>query len=194
MLASDRERCRACFARHRAKLRFRGKRPSSSKDKTQAVVPIFSAVAIRAHVRIADEQMQPPIFPIIGQRLVARIDDGAIELHPLVNVVDDVIGALAELEIDLALRLRRLEIERQRIRLPDAPRAGENLARREKGQQGSENRRRELRLASHQIILVATERRAGVMVDVVLDERDAVLRAESNRAPIAAGRLPRART
>ena len=124
--------------------------------------------------------MQPPIFPVIGQRLVARIDDGAIELHPLINVVDDVIGALAELEIDLALRLRRLEIERQWIRLPDPPRAGENLARGEKGQQRAENRRRELRLAFHQIILVAAERRAGVMIDVVLDERDAVFRAESN--------------
>ena len=67
--------------------------------------------------------MQPPVFPVIGQRLVARVDDGAIELHPLINVVDDVIGALAQLEIDLALRLRRLEIERQWVRLPNAPRA-----------------------------------------------------------------------
>src|SRR6266545_5563666 len=123
--------------------------------------------------------MQPPIFPVIGQRLVARIDDGAIELHPLINVVDDVISALAQLEIHLALRLRLLEIERQWIRLPDAPRSGENLARRQKSQQRSENRRRELRLASHQIILVATKRRPGVIVHVVLDERDAVFRAES---------------
>src|SRR6266581_3040630 len=125
--------------------------------------------------------MQPPIFSVIGQRLVASIDDGAIELHPLINVVDDVISALAQLEIHLALRLRRLEIERQWIRLPDAPRSGENLARRQKSQQRSENRRRELRLASHQIILVTTERRPGVMVHVVLDERDAVFSAESNQ-------------
>ena len=72
--------------------------------------------------------MQPPIFPVIGQRLVARIDYSAIELHPLINVVDDVISPLAQLKIDLALRLRRLEIERQRVRLSDASRAGKNLA------------------------------------------------------------------
>jgi hypothetical protein len=74
--------------------------------------------------------MQPPIFPVIGQRLVARIDNGAIELHPLINVVDDMIGALAQLKSNLALGLRWLEIERQRIRLPDAARTGKNLARR----------------------------------------------------------------
>src|SRR5438270_7092833 len=41
-------------------------------------------VGERAHVGIADEQMEPAIFSIVGQRLVARVDDGAIELHPLI--------------------------------------------------------------------------------------------------------------
>ena len=81
--------------------------------------------------------MQPPIFAIIGQRLVARIDDGAIELHPLVDVVHDVVGALADLKIDLRLRLRQFEIESERIRLPDPARAGENLARGKKGEKRS---------------------------------------------------------
>src|SRR2546423_12830096 len=85
--------------------------------------------------------MQSPIFPVIGQRFVARINDGTIELYPLINVVDDVIGALAELKIHLTLRLRRLEIERQRIRLSNASRAGKDLAGRQKSQQRSENRR-----------------------------------------------------
>ena len=134
--------------------------------------------------------MEPAIFSIIGQRLVARVDDGAIELHPLVDVVHDVIGALAELKIDRRFRLRRFEIERERIRLPDPARAGENLSRGEKGEQGAEHRRRELRLALHQIILVATKRRAGVMIDVVLDERDAIRRARARRAPIASSSSP----
>src|SRR5215831_9685872 len=107
--------------------------------------------------------MQPSIFSVIGQRLVARIDNGTIKLHPLINVVDDMIGALAQLESNLAFGLRRLEIESQRIRLTDAAGAGKNLAGSQKSQQRSENRRRELRFASHQIIFVATERRAGVM-------------------------------
>src|SRR5215471_8395738 len=125
--------------------------------------------------------MQPSIFPVIGQRLVARVDDGAIELHPLINVVDDMIGALAQLKIHLALCLRRLEIERQRIRLSNTSRSSEDLAGRQKGEQRSKNRRRELRLTSHQIILVAAEGCTSVMVHVVLDERDTVSRAESDQ-------------
>ncbi len=140
--------------------------------------PNFQRGRKRTHVGIADEQMEPAVFPVIGQRLVARVDDGAIELHPLVDVVHDVVGALAELEIDVDLRLRELEIERERVRLPHPARAGENLARGEKGEQRAEHGRRELRLAFHQIILVAAKGRAGVVIDVVLDERNAVRRAE----------------
>src|SRR5215218_10260638 len=114
--------------------------------------------------------MQAPVFAVVGQRLVARIDDGAVKLHPLVNVVHDVIRALTDLERDRALRGRRLEIERERIRLPDAARAREDLARGEKREQRPEDGRTELRLPFHEIILMATEGRAGVMVDIVLDE------------------------
>ena len=127
----------------------------------------------RAHVRVADEQMKPAIFPVIGQRFVARVDDRAIELHPLVDVVHDVIGALAELEIDRRFRCGGFEIKRERIGLADAARAGKNLARGEKREQRAESRGRELHLALHQVILVAAEGRAGVMIDVVLDERNA---------------------
>src|SRR5205823_10227294 len=125
--------------------------------------------------------MKSPIFPVIGQRLVAGVNNGAIELHPLINVVDDVIGALAQLEIHLALWLGRLEIERQRIRLSNASRAGEDLPGCQKSQQRSKNRRSELGLASHEIILVATKRCTGMMVHVVLDECDTVLPAQSNQ-------------
>src|SRR5207247_7344155 len=48
-------------------------------------------------------------------------------------------------------------------------------------QQRSENGRRELRFAPHQIILVAAKRGPCVMVHIVLDEGDAVLRAERNK-------------
>jgi hypothetical protein len=74
--------------------------------------------------------MEPAIFSVISQRFVARIDDCAIKLHPLINVVHDMIGALTELEIDLRLRLRRLEIEREWVRLTDSSRPCENLPRR----------------------------------------------------------------
>src|SRR5947209_20205280 len=114
--------------------------------------------------------MEPPIFSVVGERLVARVNDRAVELHPLVNVVDDMVRPLAQLEIDMCLRLRQLEIECQRVRLPHPSRAGKNLAGREKRQQGPEYGRGELRLPSHQIILVAAESGTGVVVDIVLDK------------------------
>ena len=47
--------------------------------------------------------MKPAIFSVIGQRLIPRVDDRAIELHPLIDVVHDVIGPLAKLKMDLRL-------------------------------------------------------------------------------------------
>src|SRR5436309_15960230 len=107
--------------------------------------------------------MQPAIFSVISKGFVARVDDGAIKLHPLINVVHNVIGALTELKIDLGLRSRRLEIERGWIRLTDAPRPGEDLTRRQASQQRSQDRGRELRLLIHQIILVPAKRGSGDM-------------------------------
>ncbi len=101
--------------------------------------------------------MQPPIFSVIGQRLISRVDDGAIELHPLIDVVHDVVGALAELKIDLGLRLLRLSKQR------------------------SENGRCKLRLSFHQIILMAAKSGAGVMIDIVFNKRHATVRAQGNK-------------
>src|SRR6266511_3011709 len=119
--------------------------------------------------------MEPAILSVISQRLVARVNNCAIKLHPLINVVHNVIGALTELKIDLGLRSRRLEIEREWIRLANSPRASEDLTRRQESQQRSQDRGRELRLPFHQIILVAAERGSGVMIHVVLDERHTIL-------------------
>jgi hypothetical protein len=66
-------------------------------------------------VRIANEQMKSPIFSVIRQRLIACVNDRAIELHPLIDVVDDVIGTLTELKINLSLCLWRLKIECERV-------------------------------------------------------------------------------
>jgi hypothetical protein len=115
--------------------------------------------------------MKPPIFSVIGQRLIPGVDDGAIELHPLIDVVHDVIGPLAKLKMDLPFRLRRLKIERERIGLADPTRPGKYLPGRQKSKQGSENWRRELRLSFHQIILVAAKRGPGMMIDVVFNKR-----------------------
>src|SRR5438477_12445633 len=87
-------------------------------------------VGKRAHVGITNEQMESPIFAVIGQRLIARVDDGAVELHPLIDVVDDVVGALTELKRDRRFRLGRLKVECERIGLPYSPSASKNLSRR----------------------------------------------------------------
>src|SRR5260370_1547226 len=69
--------------------------------------------------------MKPPIFPVIRQRLIACVDDGAIELYPLIDVVDDVIGTLTELKINLRLWLWRGEIKFERRLLTNTTSAPE---------------------------------------------------------------------
>src|ERR1700737_1767812 len=116
--------------------------------------------------------MEPAELSIIRQRLVARVDDRAIKLHPLIDVVHDVIGALAQLKLDTRFGTRRLKVERERISLTDTAGAGENLPRREESQQSAEHRRRELGLAAHEIVFMAAKRRAGVVIDIFFDERN----------------------
>src|SRR5438552_17548105 len=118
--------------------------------------------------------MQPAIFSIIGQRLIARVDDRAIELHPLINVVHNMIGPLTDLEIDRGIAFSDFEVERQRIRPADPTSACKNLARRKKSEERTERGRGELRFALHQIIFMATEGCAGLMIDVVFDERNTI--------------------
>src|SRR5439155_17392806 len=98
----------------------------------------------------------------------------AVELDPLIDVVDDVIGALGNLEMDRLVGAMLVELEGEGIGLANAARASENLACRQKRQQRREDLRRELRATFHQIVFVATERRARVVIDVVLEERYAI--------------------
>ena len=116
------------------------------------------------------DQMQSPILPWISKRFVASIDDRAVVLHPLKEIVLDVIRPLADLERDRRFGTRQFEIERKRICLPYSSGASENLPRREKTEQRAEHRRRELRFAPHEVVLMAAECRAGLVIDVVLDE------------------------
>jgi len=53
-------------------------------------------------VGIAVDQMQTPVFPRVGERFVAGVDDGTVVLHPLEEIVLDEIGALADLKFDRA--------------------------------------------------------------------------------------------
>src|ERR1035438_9642451 len=79
----------------------------------------------------------------------------------------------------MRLLRRRLKVERERVGLPDASGAGEDLSGRKEREQRPQHRRSELRFALHQIILVAAKGGAGVMIDVILDERYLVGDAKS---------------
>src|SRR5438477_2869446 len=120
--------------------------------------------------------MQSPELAIVRQRFIPRINDGTIKLHPLVDVVHDVIGALADLETDGRGVGRQIKIKSERMGLSDASRARINLAGCQKTKQRSQQRRGELSFAPHQIVLVTTEGRAGVVIDVVLNKRNAIAR------------------
>src|SRR4029453_3549130 len=124
--------------------------------------------------------MKSPILSIVSQWFIPRIDDGAVELHPLIDVIHDMIGTLTKLKIHLRLGLGALKIECQRIRLADSTGASEDLPGSQKSEQRSENRRRELRLPFHQIILVATKCGPGVMIDIIFDKRHATLRTQGD--------------
>ena len=86
------------------------------------------------------------------------------------------IGALADLETDRRGAGRQIEIKSERMGLTDTSRAGINLAGCEEAKQRPQHRRCELGFTPHQIILVTTESRAGVVIDVVLDKGNAIAR------------------
>src|SRR6266481_7708453 len=98
--------------------------------------------------------MSPPELAIVRQRFIPRINDGAIKLHPLVDVVHDVIGSLANLKSHRSCARRQIKIKSERMRLTDPSRSGINLPGREKAQQCPQHRRRELSFRSE-------ERRVG---------------------------------
>ena len=79
--------------------------------------------------------MKTAILPVVGEGLVAGVDDRPIELDPLINVVDDVIGSLGDLEKHGLIQSVLIEFERQRVGLSHAAGAGENLPGRQKRQQ-----------------------------------------------------------
>jgi hypothetical protein len=107
-------------------------------------------------VGVADDDVQPPVTVGVGVRLVAGVDDAALQrgLQPDLDL--DVVGSLRELEA-------RLVAGR-----PDADPAGagDHLAGHQKrGQPGDDGRER--RLPAHQVVLVRPVGRA-LAVDIVL--------------------------
>ena len=130
--------------------------------------PHLEGGRVFGHVRVADEQMQPPIETPVGQGLVAGVDDRPTELDPLVDFGDDVISPLRDLVGNLIAILAAV-LENIGV-TADAARAGKDLSSDEKRQNGRQQNLGERHVPAHEVIFVTTEGGAGIVIDVVLEE------------------------
>ena len=72
--------------------------PSSIRSSTSAVVPSLRIRRRLGQVRVTDDDVQPPVLVRVGVRLVAGVDDAALER-----------GLQADLDLDVVRALRQLE-------------------------------------------------------------------------------------
>ncbi len=99
-------------------------------------------------------------------------------LHPLEEIVLDVIGALADLKQGRLLAREDFASESAGADRPDTACAGVQNAQRQEGQQGKDVFLVEQRPAIEGIIFVAPERRARVVVHIVANETDLALQLQ----------------
>src|SRR5439155_8168242 len=130
------------------------------------------------HIAVAVNQVQSPVLAGVGQWLIASVNYGAIVLHPLEEIVLDIIRALADLEKGRFLALHHFTAEPRRPDRSNPTRSGEKDAQCKESQQREHVSLVQRRLAVQRIIFVATKRGAGVVIDVVADEADLVLQTQ----------------
>ena len=120
--------------------------------------PDLHEVGVLAHVRVADDHVQPAILLAVGMRLVAGIDDRAIVRRRARDLLIDVLGALTDAVVNAVLGLE------------DLARAGVDLARHEERDQllGEVV---EIDVAIDEVVLVAAVAVAHE-VRVVLEDRE----------------------
>lgn len=122
---------------------------------------------------IAVEEVEAAEAGGISEGFVAGIDDGAVELHPLEEFVIDVIGALAELEKRMGAGAEVVAAVFGAEGRADSSGAGVESAQGEEGEDGEDIGLGEGCGTSEEVIFVAAEGGAGVVVDVVADESGA---------------------
>ena len=81
-----------------------GSRSSSRRSNTSAVVPDLEQQGGGENVGVAVQQMEPAILSRVGQRFIPGVDDRPVELHPLKQVVVDVVRPLADLKVTVRSR------------------------------------------------------------------------------------------
>src|SRR5256886_2831543 len=118
--------------------------------------------------------MESAVFPRVRQRFVARVDDGAVELLPFKQVVIDILRALADLEMAVGAVPQQTAAQLRARSRTDPARSGEEQTQRQKRQQCQHVVLRQWSGPAHEVVFMATEGRAGVMVHVVADEADLI--------------------
>src|ERR1700722_11361039 len=92
---------------------------------------------------------------VIGERLVAGVDERAVELHPFVNIGLDEIGALGNLVRNGLARVQ-FPVAARRLGHADTARAHEEDAYGEKGEERVDVALGQRRIAIEEVVLVAT--------------------------------------
>jgi len=131
----------------------------------------FEGVAERKQIGVAQQEVKTAKAAVIGQRFIAGVDQGAVELDPLVDVGLDEIGALGNLVGDEVAAVV-FAVTARREGHADAARPDEEDARGQEGEQGIDVAAGQWRVAMEQVILMTAKGGAGVVVDVVFDKGD----------------------
>ena len=84
---------------------------------------------------LAVKQMEAAVFARVRERFITRIDNRAVELHPLEQIVVDIIGALADLEMAVRAVAQEVAAQLRAGRRPHPPRADKKLPQSEEGQE-----------------------------------------------------------
>ena len=113
-----------------------------------------------AQVRVADDHVQPAVLLRIGVRLVARVDDRALQRRLEPDLLLEEVGALADLEVDGF----------GAVLGADLARAGEHLPRDEPRDEVAHERRERHRAVDEEVLVAAV--RVALAVAVVLVDDD----------------------
>src|SRR4026207_1632021 len=127
--------------------------------------------------------MNAPVLIRVGQRLISGIDDRAVLLHPLKEIVHNIVSALRDLKREeslLSVPMARASRHKESIHLnpaalrtscADTPGSGKDLPGNEEGHKGSEAAPGKGKAPRDEIVLVRPKGRVGLMIHIVLDER-----------------------
>src|SRR5436190_9131910 len=118
--------------------------------------------------------MKAAILTGIGKRFITRINDRAVELHPFEQIVVDVIRALADLEMTISPRTAQVAAKFRAGRGADATGANVKLPEGQKGEQRKHVAFGQRRGTANEVILMAAEGRAGIVIDVIANEANLI--------------------